>query len=105
MPGQPIVYAGTEQDISQNMSIHEKGSQGFDECRHPMDWAKAETETAGLIRKMAAFREANPWLPDAEWKISEINTQKQWATFEVYSADKHIKVTIDLTPGAESVSF
>ena len=105
MPGQPIVYAGTEQDISQNMSIHEKGSQGFDECRHPMEWSKPETQTAGLIRKMATFREANPWLADAEWKISEMNIQKQSAKFNVFSADKHIEVSIDLTPGAESVSF
>jgi len=105
MPGQPIVYAGTEQDISQNMSIHEKGSQGFDECRHPMEWAKPETETAKLIRAMAAFREANPWLVNAEWKIAEMNIEKQWVRFDVFSADNHIKVTIDLTPGAESVSF
>jgi hypothetical protein len=70
-----------------------------------MEWSKPETETAKLIRAMAAFREANPWLPDAEWNISEINIQKQWTTFEVYNADKHIEVSIDLTPGAESVSF
>ena len=105
MPGQPIVYAGTEQDISQKMSIHEKGSQGFDECRHPMDWSKPESETAKLIRAMAAFRESNPWLVDAKWELSEMNIQKQWATFNVFSVDKCIKVTIDLTHGAECVRF
>lgn len=68
LPGQPIVYYGTESGLSQVGSVHDRTSRGSDEARLPMNWGfDLQNPTAVLLRELAAFREQNPWLRDARW--------------------------------------
>lgn len=99
MPGQPIIYAGTEQDISQAQSIHEKGSMGFDECRLPMDWSKPSTETARLIKDLNKQRENHAWLQTAKWTILDVDSKNATALMEVRGKKECLEVKISLEEG------
>ena len=77
LPGQPILYYGTESGLSQRRSIHDHGSAGFDEARLAMNWAEAENHpTARLIRQLAAMRAASPWLTRAVWHTQGLDDRQ-----------------------------
>ena len=40
--GAPIVYNGTEVGVTQERGIHDRGSQGMEECRQPMRWGEEQ---------------------------------------------------------------
>ena len=71
LPQPPIVYYGTEKGLSQNHSIHDRGSHGFDEARLAMPWEenRRSRSLADLMRTLSAFRAANPWLTEASWEL------------------------------------
>lgn len=103
MPGQPIIYAGTEQNISQTQSIHEKGSMGFDECRLPMDWSEPETETLRLIKNLNHQRSKLSWLKNADWTITELDSKNNAATLEARNGQDCLEISIILKAGHEQV--
>ena len=103
MPGQPIIYAGTEQNISQAQSIHEKGSMGFDECRLPMDWSEPETETLRLIKNLNHQRSKQAWLTNADWTITELDSKNNAATLEARNGQDCLEISIILKAGHEQV--
>lgn len=103
MPGQPIIYAGTEQNISQAQSIHEKGSMGFDECRLPMDWSEPETETLRLIKNLNHQRSKLSWLKNADWTITELDSKNNAATLEARNGQDCLEISIILKAGHEQV--
>ena len=103
MPGQPIIYAGTEQNISQAQSIHEKGSMGFDECRLPMDWSEPETETLLLIKNLNHQRSKQAWLKNADWTITELDSKNNAATLEARNGQDCLEISISLKAGHEQV--
>lgn len=58
MPGAPIVYYGSERELSQWQSIHANNALGFDEARPAMDWEEQKEHTsARAMRELAAFRQ------------------------------------------------
>ena len=70
LSGPPIVYYGTENGLSQNRSIHEKGAKGFDEARLAMIWEdEPRPILSDLLKKMADFRGKTPETYTKEWKI------------------------------------
>jgi glycosidase len=77
MPGPPIVYYGSERELSQRQSIHANNALGFDEARLPMNWeGQKERNSAKVIQEMAAFRRQNSWLSQARWHTLELEKQK-----------------------------
>ncbi len=96
LPQPPIVYYGTEFDLSQHGSIHDQGSSGFDEARLPMPWDTASmSETARLLRQLSDFREANPWLSQATWQVLSVSADGQQAQMNVVSGSNQLKVSIN----------
>lgn len=103
MPGQPIIYAGTEQNISQSMSIHEKGSQGFDECRLPMNWNNPENETQRLIKALNQQRAKQAWLGDASWQVIDLNSKNNCGVFMAHTKEKCLEIRVSMLKGQEQV--
>ena len=106
LPGQPIIYYGTESDLPQAQSIHDPGSPGFDEARGPMNWASATGHpTAGLLRQLADFRAANPWLGQATWQTETLDEAGGEALFRV-SGDGHaLRVRVRFEAGQPRVGM
>ncbi len=93
LPGAPIVYYGSEQELTQRQSIHAGGALGFDEARPKMDWhTGSEHGSANVMREMAAFRQANAWLTGARWHTLEL--APEMACFEVSNGGERLKVEI-----------
>jgi len=64
LPGQPVVYYGTEAALSQRQSIHEGGALGFDEARLPMPWSEQDDfPLASLLQQLAKLR--------SDWHLGE----------------------------------
>ena len=105
LPQPPIVYYGTEFDLSQHRSIHDRGATGFDEARLAIPW---ETdflpETAGILRHLAEFREANPWLIDASLQVISVSADGHQAEISVSSGSNQLIISID-TSSEISVDF
>ena len=93
MPGAPIVYYGSEQELSQRQSIHSNNALGFDEARMPIDWDQQKKHhSASVLREMAAFRRENPWLSQAHWHTLELEPQK--VVFKVSDGENRLLVEI-----------
>ncbi len=104
MPGAPIVYYGSEQELSQRQSIHANNALGFDEARMPIDWEeRKEHNSARVLREMAAFRRENPWLSHARWHTLELEPQK--VVFKVNDGQNHLLVEINGDQDAWQVIF
>ena len=64
LPGQPVVYYGTEAALSQRQSIHEGGALGFDEARLPMPWSEQDNfPLVSLLQQLAKLRR--------DWQLGE----------------------------------
>ena len=106
LPGAPIVYYGTESGLSQRAGIHDRGAHGLDEARLAMNWEQGGTgPTAGLLRQLSAFREANPWLARARWQLLELDERGQSALFGLTAPGGSLRVRVNLLSRGEWVSF
>lgn len=104
MPGAPIVYYGSERELSQRQSIHADGALGFDQAREAVNWAEQEGHaSARTMREMAAFRRENPWLSRACWQARELEEQR--VVFDVGESDRHLTVEIRRDGCDWSVTF
>ena len=93
MPGPPIVYYGSERELSQRQSIHSNDALGFDEARMAINWDEQdERNSAKVMREMAAFRRENPWLSHARWHTRELEPQK--VVFNVSDGEKQALVAV-----------
>jgi cyclomaltodextrinase / maltogenic alpha-amylase / neopullulanase len=76
LPEPPIIYYGTEVPFSQNLSIHAKEAQGFDEARLPMDWDAAEKSTLpGYLAKLAEIRRKYPDIHQSGWIVNQLDEE------------------------------
>jgi len=104
LPGAPIVYYGSERELSQRQSIHANHALGFDEARLEMDWKEQKDHiSAKVMREMAAFRQEHPWLSRASWHTLELNDHK--AIFEVTESKNHLLVEIGRQKNTWRVTF
>jgi len=105
LPGQPLVYFGTETGLSQPRSIHDPDSIGFDQARLPMNWQEAEAyaDLAGLMRKMAAFRERFPQLAEADWQLLLVDDQKEVALWRVNMPHDQFFVALNRAEVAQQI--
>jgi glycosidase len=107
LPGQPLVYFGTETGLSQPRSIHDPDSIGFDQARLPMNWQEAEAyaDLAGLMRKMAAFRERFPQLAEADWHLLLVDDQKEVALWRVNMPHDQLFVALNRSQITQQIPF
>ena len=106
LPQPPIVYYGTEFDLSQHRSIHDRGASGFDEARLAIPWDTAPMpETAGLLRQLADFRQANPWLTQATWQVQSTSSDGQHAEISVSAGSNQLTIFINTGEGDLSVKY
>jgi glycosidase len=104
MPGPPIVYYGSEQELSQRQSIHANNALGFDEARLPMNWeGQKEHNSAKVMREMAAFRRQNSWWSQARWHTLELEKQK--VVFRLSDGEEQILVAISCDQDGWRVTF
>lgn len=96
LPQPPIVYYGTEKGLSQNHSIHDRGSHGFDEARLAMPWEenRRSRSLADLMRTLSAFRAANPWLTEASWELLSTSGDGAEARIRLGSGTRELTVKI-----------
>lgn len=106
LPQPPIVYYGTEFDLSQQGSIHDRGSSGFDEARLGMPWdLKPHPETTNLLRQLSDFREQNPWLTQATWQVISVSADGQQAELSITADSNEIFVSINTLTNELSVEI
>lgn len=106
LPQPPIVYYGTEFDLSQHRSIHDRGASGFDEARLAMPWGTAPMpETARLLRQLADFRQANPWLTQATWQVQSTSSDGHHAEISVSAGSNQLTIFINTGEGDLSVKY
>ena len=104
MPGPPIVYYGSEQELSQRQSIHANNALGFDEARLPMNWeGQKERNSAKVMREMATFRRQNSWLSQARWHTLELEKQK--VVFRLSDGEEKLLVAISCDQDGWRVTF
>ncbi len=89
LPGQPLVYFGTESALSQALSIHDPHAIGFDQSRLPMNWNEIpqRSDLAELIRALSSFRESFPGLLYAQWQLLALDDERETALWRVEYAD------------------
>ena len=105
LPQPPIIYYGTEFDLSQHCSIHDRGASGFDEARLAIPWNRQPLpETARLLRELADFREANPWLSEATWQVISVSADGQQTQLKITFNSDQLEVSID-TSSEMSVDY
>ena len=93
LPGAPIVYYGSERELSQRQSIHANHALGFDEARLEMDWKEQKAHiSAKVMQEMAAFRRERTWLSHASWLTLELEEHK--VVFELSEGESHLLVEI-----------
>jgi glycosidase len=74
LPGQPIIYYGTEVPLTQKKSIHAKGAQGFDEARLPMAWSHLDhSNFPDYLANLSRVRQIYPALARTKWAVSTID--------------------------------
>ncbi|MEL7645965.1 MAG: alpha-amylase family glycosyl hydrolase [Anaerolineaceae bacterium] len=90
LPGQPLVYFGTENGLSQALSIHDPDAIGFDQSRLPMNWEEIDqyNELAEFVRGLSAFRERFPGLVDAYWQLLALDDESGTALWRVRLAGR-----------------
>ncbi len=76
LPGQPIVYYGTETGLSQRHSIHGEEGQGFDEARLPMNWAE-DSLLGDYLRLLSLFRQNHPGILDGSFEVILCDDQRE----------------------------
>lgn len=93
LPGQPVVYYGSERELSQRQSIHANDALGFDEARLEMDWEEPKKHiSAKVMREMAAFRREHPWLSHANWSTLELDSHR--VVFKVSAGENRLLVAV-----------
>ena len=103
LPGPPIVYYGSERELSQVKSIHAGGALGFDEARMAMNWhEKDDCLSAKVIREMTSYRRQHPWLCGARWRALELEESR--VVFEVSNASNRLLVEVAHQKGSWFVS-
>lgn len=107
LPGQPLVYFGTETGLSQPRSIHAEDSIGFDQARLPMNWedATAHHDIAELLRQLAAFRERFPQLECAQWQLLMVNDTQEVALWQVGMPDVDLCVAVNRSDRIRRLPF
>lgn len=106
MPGQPLVYFGTESALSQAMSIHDPEAIGFDQSRLPMNWDETaeHQDLANLIRSLSALREKFPSLTEAEWQLLNFDDERETALWRVVCPEKTLLAVLNRSAAARKVS-
>lgn len=93
LPGQPIIYYGTEAPLSQHQSIHAKGAQGFDEARLSMPWKIVETSAwPALLSILSQIRLNHPETWQTGWHIVAINDQSETLVLEKQPSQNYLLV-------------
>jgi cyclomaltodextrinase / maltogenic alpha-amylase / neopullulanase len=73
LPGQPVIYHGTEVGLSQEHDVHEPG-HGLEEARLPHPWG--EQQDQGLLRfyqELIALRRQNPAMGSARRQVVQVD--------------------------------
>ncbi len=74
LPGQPVVYYGTETGLSQERDVRQ-GSCGVpEESRLPMDWEKRDEDLINFYQQMIRFRKNHKEVINGDFKITMANT-------------------------------
>ena len=97
LPGQPLVYFGTESSLSQPRSIHDKDSIGFDQARLPMNWQEidAHRDIAELLRQLAALRERYPQLVAAQWEPWMVDDKQETAFWQISTPEANLYLALN----------
>jgi glycosidase len=97
LPGQPLVYFGTETCLSQPRSIHDKDSIGFDQARLPMNWNEVEAhqDIAMLLRQLAALRERFPQMVAAQWKLLMVDNENETAFWQISMPEANLYLALN----------
>jgi glycosidase len=78
LPGAPIIYYGTELELSQVRSIHEKGAKGFDEARLAMPWEETKKSVLPqFIKRLSQIRQNNPNICLKEWQTHQCSDENE----------------------------
>jgi len=105
LPGQPLVYFGTESALCQPRSIHDPHSIGFDQSRLPMNWEEvpAQSDLADLIRALNTLRERFPGLANAERQLLTLDDEEETASWRVDCEEKTLFAFLNRSETTRSV--
>ncbi len=106
LPGQPLVYFGTESALSQALSIHDPDAIGFDQSRLPMNWNEIpqRSDLAELIRALSSFRESFPGLLYAQWQLLALDDERETALWRVEYADGNFFAALNRSDEPQDIS-
>jgi cyclomaltodextrinase len=106
LPGQPLVYFGTETCLSQPRSIHDKDSIGFDQARLPMNWNEVEAhqDIAMLLRQLAALRERFPQVVAAQWKLLMVDNENETAFWQISMPEANLYLALNRSESQRSLT-
>lgn len=107
LPGQPLVYFGTESALSQALSIHDPRAIGFDQSRLPMNWSEVamHSDLAELIRALSSFRERFPGLVGAEWQLLALDDGQETALWRVNCAGGYFYAALNRSEEPRNTSI
>ena len=104
LPGQPIVYYGTEFPLGQHRSIHGEQGLGFDEARLPVDWEK-EQKISCYLETLATFRKAHPEITNRQIEILQCDDLQDYLVLHTGSPQKGVWLLINRSEQIREVSF
>ncbi|MEA3375778.1 MAG: alpha-amylase family glycosyl hydrolase [Chloroflexota bacterium] len=93
LPGQPIIYYGTEVGLSQNQS--KEAGEGSDEARLPMLWGdEQDRDLLSWYRQLIAARRAHPVIWEGE-RVTLFADSNSWC-YQIAGADAQILVAVNV---------
>ncbi len=101
LPGQPIIYYGTEVGLSQNQS--KEAGEGADEARLPMVWGdEQDTDLLAWYRELIAARRGHPVIWEGE-RNTLFADSTVWC-YQIANAEHQLLVAVSVDPDSRHVT-
>lgn len=102
--GAPIVYNGTEVGVTQERGIHDRGSQGMEECRQPMRWGEEQDyDLSSYFWYLSHLRRGHPALWRGARETLHLDTAA--GTYAYVREDGNESVVVGLNLSDEPRAF
>ncbi|HSH04429.1 MAG TPA: alpha-amylase family glycosyl hydrolase [Anaerolineae bacterium] len=105
LPGQPIVYYGTEVGISQDLSIQPPDNGGMEQARKRMVWSEEgqDRELHAFYKRLIAFRRDNPVLVYGQRCTLYVSDETKTYVYSRYDETTRLIIFLSLSDKEEKV--
>lgn len=102
LPGQPVIYYGSEVGLSQQYDVHARGRLGLDEARMPYPWEQPDTDLRAFYQQVIALRRSEALL--AAGARSVLHTGEQTLAYRLSGDGRAVCVALNLADSPAEIA-